>query len=97
VALTSKQRAALRGEAHHLDPMVHVGQQGISDDLIQSLDDALRTHELVKVALTKNAALDVRDAAAQLAGSTKAEVVQTIGRTATLYRKNPDLKKKNKS
>jgi RNA-binding protein len=91
VTLTSKQRAALRGEAHHLNPIVHVGQQGITAEVVRALDDALRTQELVKIQLTKGAALDVREAAADLAAATGAEVVQTIGRTAALYRHNPDL------
>ena len=88
------ERAALRAEAHHLSPTVHVGQHGLSPTLIASLDDTLRTHELVKVKLGKNADLKARDAAGQLAAATKSEVIQVIGHTATFYRENPDLKKK---
>ena len=50
--LTSKQRALLRSEAHHLSATVHVGHQGVTRALSQALDDALRTHELVKVSST---------------------------------------------
>ncbi len=92
--LTSKERATLRGEAHHLDPLVHVGKEGISDALLASLDDALRTHELVKVQLTKSADLDAKDAARRLADAMDADVVQVIGRTTTLYRENPELERK---
>ena len=92
--LTDEERAELRAEAHHLTPMVHVGHQGLTDALRQTLDDALRTHELVKVKLGKAADLKPKDAAGQLAGATKSEVIQVIGRTATFYRENPDLKKK---
>ena len=88
------ERAALRAEAHHLSPTVHVGQHGLSPTLITSLDDTLRTHELVKVKLGKNADLKGKEAAGQLAAATKSEVIQVIGHTATLYRENPDLKKK---
>ena len=88
------ERAALRAEAHHLSPTVHVGQHGLSPTLITSLDDTLRTHELVKVKLGKNADLKAKDAAGQLAAATKSEVIQVIGHTATFYRENPDLKKK---
>ena len=59
------------------------------------VDDALRTHELVKIQFTKTAALDVRDAANELANGLSADVVQVIGRTATLYRENPELKRKD--
>ena len=92
--LSSKERAELRAEAHHLDPLVHVGHQGLTDAVRDTLDDALRTHELVKVALTKNAAIDPKDAAHQLAGATGSDVVQVIGRTTTLYRHNPELDRK---
>jgi RNA-binding protein len=94
MTLSSKERAALRAEAHHLSPIVHVGHQGLTDALRQTLDDALRTHELVKVALTKSTDVSAKDAARQLAEQLGAEVVQTIGRTCTLYRENPDLERK---
>jgi RNA-binding protein len=55
--MKGSDRAALRAEAHHLDPTVHVGQHGITPAVIGSLDDALRTHELVKVKLGKGAEL----------------------------------------
>jgi RNA-binding protein len=93
--LSSKERAALRGEAHHLRAVVHVGQHGLTESARQTVDDALRTHELVKIQLTKNADVAVRDAANDLAATLDADVVQVIGKTATLYRENPDLVRKN--
>jgi RNA-binding protein len=92
--ISSKERAELRAEAHHLSPLVHVGHQGLTDALMQTLDDALRTHELVKVALAKTTDVKPKDASHQLAERLGADVVQTIGRTCTLYRHNPDLKRK---
>jgi RNA-binding protein len=94
MTLSSKERAALRAEAHHLHPIVHVGHQGLTDALRQALDDALRTHELVKVALAKSTDASAKDASHQLAEQLGADVVQTIGRTCTLYRENPDLERK---
>jgi RNA-binding protein len=91
--MKGRERAGLRAEAHHLSPTVHVGKDGISPALTKSLDDTLRTHELVKVKLGKNADVKPKDAAADLAQATKSEVIQVIGRTATFYRENPDLKK----
>ena len=93
--ISSKQRAELRAEAHHLTATVHVGHQGVTDALVQSLDDALRTHELVKIQFGKNADVEVRDAANELAAAMSADVVQVIGKTATLYRHNPELKRKD--
>lgn len=94
MTLTGKEKAALRAEAHHLTAIVHVGKEGLTRSLIQSLDDALRTHELVKIQLGKTLELTTRDAAHALANEAAAEVVQVIGRTVTLYRENPDLKRK---
>jgi RNA-binding protein len=93
--MKGSERAELRAEAHHLQPTVHVGQHGITPSLITSLDDALRTHELVKVKLGKTVEVKPRDAAGEIAAATASEVVQVIGRTATFYRENPDLKRKN--
>ena len=94
MTLSSRERAELRAEAHHLHPLVHVGHHGLTDALRQTLDDALRTHELVKVALTRSTDVSAKDAAHQLAEQLGADVVQTIGRTCTLYRENPDLERK---
>ena len=91
--LTSKQRAALRAEAHHLTATVHVGHQGLSETLRASLDDALRTKGLVKIQFSKNADVDVKDAANTLATALGADVVQVIGRTATLFREKPEEEK----
>jgi RNA-binding protein len=92
--MKGSERAELRAEAHHLDATVHVGQHGITPSLVASLDDALRTHELVKVKLGKTVETEPRDAAGELASATGSEVVQVIGRTATFYRNNPDIKRK---
>jgi RNA-binding protein len=94
MTLSSKERAELRAEAHHLSPAVHVGHQGLTDTLLQTLDDTLRTRELVKVALSRTTDVSAKDAAHQLAQRMGADVVQTIGRTVTLFRENPDLKRK---
>jgi RNA-binding protein len=95
--LSSKERAALRAEAHHLSAAVHVGQHGITDTVRQTIDDALRTRELVKIQFTKNADTNAKEAANNLAASLKANVVQVIGNTATLFRENPDLPRKDGS
>ena len=92
--MKGRERAELRAEAHHLDPTVQVGQHGLTPTLINSLDDALRTRELVKVKLGVKGELKPKDVANSLALATGAAVVQVIGRTATLFRENPDLQKK---
>ena len=95
--LSSKDRAALRAHAHHLDVMVHVGHHGVTDAVRQTLDDALRTHELVKIQISKNADASAKDVANDLAKQLDADVVQAIGRTATLFRLNPELEQKRRA
>jgi RNA-binding protein len=92
--LSGRDRADLRAEAHHLTALVHVGQHGLSPTVIQALDEALRTRELVKVQLGRNADVSVKDASGELAAATGSEVVQVIGKTATFYRENPELPRK---
>lgn len=88
--LTSKQRAFLRSLGNELEPIIQVGKGGISDNLIQQVDDALEARELVKGRILKNAAEDVRDAAEYLAEATDAEVVQVIGNIFLLYRQRTE-------
>jgi RNA-binding protein len=92
--LKGKERAELRSEAHHLSPTVHVGQHGLTPSLVGALDDALRTRELVKVKLGNMDDVKPKEIANSLATATNSAVVQVIGRTATLFRENPDLDKK---
>ena len=93
--MQSKERANLRGEAHHLQPLVHVGHQGVTDSVVQAMDDLLRTRELVKVDVSRNLEAPVREIARALAEATGAEVVQVIGRKVTIFRENPELEWKD--
>ncbi len=94
--MKGRERAELRAEAHHLNPTVHVGQHGLTPALIGSLDDALRTRELVKVKLGNKDDVKAKDLANSLALATNSAVVQVIGRTATFFRENPDLKRQTR-
>jgi RNA-binding protein len=94
MSMTGKERAELRAEAHALKALVHIGQHGMTPAVIQTLDDALRTKELVKVQLGKPVDIPAREAAASLAEAVGAEIIQVIGKTATLFRENPDLPRK---
>ncbi|HEX2572415.1 MAG TPA: ribosome assembly RNA-binding protein YhbY [Polyangia bacterium] len=92
--MTGKQRRYLRGLGHHLDPVVHMGKEGLTEGLMQALDAALTQHELIKVRLGE-AAGDARHGIAEaLAEAVTAELVQVLGRTLLLYRrreKDPEI------
>ena len=79
MAITSKQRAQLRGMAMELDTIIQVGKGGINDALVASVNDALRARELVKGRVLENSMLTAREACDQLAELCKAEQVQVIG------------------
>ncbi|MCL2488570.1 MAG: ribosome assembly RNA-binding protein YhbY [Oscillospiraceae bacterium] len=87
--LTSKQRAFLRGLANTADPILHTGKSGISDTVIKQADDALTARELIKGRVLEASPVPVREMAQQIAEAVKAELVQVIGRTFVLYRRNP--------
>ncbi len=93
MALTSKQTRHLRALGHHLDPVVHLGKDGITDGLHKAIDQALTDHELVKVKLNPEAPEDRFEAADAVAARLKADVAQVLGRTFLLYRKHPQQPK----
>lgn len=84
--LTSKQRAQLRSLATNLDTIVHVGKDGIGDNLIKQVNDALEARELIKGRVLENSLLTAREAAEELAVAARCEVVQVIGSKFVLYR-----------
>jgi RNA-binding protein len=88
--LTGKQRRHLRALAHPLKPLVQVGKGGIDDGLIAAVDQALADHELIKVKVGENAAMDRHEVAEQLAGKTNSQVAQVLGNTVLLYRPDPE-------
>lgn len=90
MAISSKFRAALRAQAHHLSATVHAGRQGVIPALVRSLDDALRTRSLVKVQFGPEVGLSAKRSAPELAGRVGAEVVQVIGHRATFFREIPE-------
>jgi RNA-binding protein len=92
ITLKGKQKKYLRGLGHHLEPVVFVGREGLSDNLFQSVQDALKTRELIKIKLGQNCAVPKKEAASQLAETSGAALVQLIGKTILLYQPNKDLK-----
>lgn len=86
--MTSKQRSNLRSLANALEPSATIGKGGMTDNVAKQISDALEAHELVKVQVLSNADFTARDAADDIAKSTRSEVVQVMGSKITLYRKS---------
>lgn len=91
--LTSKQRAQLRGLANALDTIVHVGKDGIGENLLKQVEDALVARELIKCKALENSELSPREAADALAKATRADVIQVIGTKFVLFRQSHDKEK----
>lgn len=84
--MTSKQRAYLRGLANTMEPIVHVGKDGVNDNMVKQLSDALEARELVKGTVLQNSPLTAHEAIAELCEGTGAEPVQCIGNRFVVYR-----------
>ena len=86
--LNSKQRAFLRSKANSEEPVRHLGKGGLAEPLLRQAEDALAARELIKGKVLETAPFSSREAAEQVAQAVCAEVVQVIGRTFVLYRRN---------
>jgi len=91
--LKGSQRKYLRAQAHHLNPLVIIGTKGVTDNLIGSVDLALKDHELIKIKFSefKEAKKEISE---DMAKATKSEVVGIIGNIAILYRRQQDPEKR---
>lgn len=86
--MTSKERAQLRAKANPLEPIIQIGKDGISDNLIVQADDALDARELIKIRVhLETAPESPREFANKLAEKLGAEVIQVIGGVIVIYRK----------
>lgn len=84
--LDSRQRKQLKAAAHHLNPVVRIGQNGLTEGVIGETDHSLELHELIKVHVQRGDRQERGALIARLAEATAAEVVSTIGKVGILYR-----------
>ncbi len=95
--MNSKERAALRAAANPLEPIFQIGKEGISENLISQLDDALDARELFKIRVhLETSPKKPRELADELQSLLGAEVIQVIGGVIVLYRKADEEKIKAK-
>ncbi len=85
--MTSKERAALRARANSLEPIIQIGKEGISDNLISQIDDALDARELIKIRVhLETAPKTPKELSYELARALDAQIVQVIGGILVVYR-----------
>ena len=90
IQLTGKQNRFLRGLGHGLKPFVMIGKHHLSEEVVKATNEALETHELIKVKIQDGCLENRKIVAVELAAATGAAVVQVIGKNFLLYRQSED-------
>jgi RNA-binding protein len=93
MTLSEKQKKHLRRLAHPMNPIVMLGNAGLTDAVVSELERALSDHELVKVSARVGDRQARNDALASLAARTSSELVQRIGHVGVFYRRRAELPK----
>ncbi|MGL5415201.1 MAG: ribosome assembly RNA-binding protein YhbY [Clostridium sp.] len=92
--LKGKERAYLRKLAHGIDPIFQIGKNGIEDNFLTQIREALEARELIKIKVLENSGLDTREASDTICRAVNAEGVQSIGNKIVIYKeskKNPKI------
>lgn len=93
MGLTSKQVKQLKKEAHHLNPILQIGKNGINDNFITQVDDALNKRELIKISVLQNSPFDKDTLAETIESKTQSDIVTIIGNTIIVYRESKENKR----
>lgn len=91
--MNSKKRAFLKKLAHSIDPIVRIGKDGITENLIKSIDEAIDSRELIKVKILQNCEIDKKEIYARFIEMRNFEVVDIIGRIIILFKENKEKPK----
>ena len=86
--LTSKQRSYLRGLANHVEAVFQIGKSGLTPKVTAAVSESLEKRELIKITVLNNCDEAPKDIADTLAGRTRSDVVQVIGKKIVLYRES---------
>lgn len=92
MALTTKYKQQLRAQAHKLKPVVLIGGNGLTNAVENEIDRALYDHELIKIRIASEDREERRQIFQETCDKLNVELVQVIGKTAVLYRKNKEKK-----
>lgn len=93
MTLTSKQRAYLKSLAMNIDVILHIGKASLTDEVINAVNEAFNTRELIKIGVLKNCIDDPKLIAEAIAENTGSIVVQVIGKKIVLYKRDRDNQK----
>jgi RNA-binding protein len=88
--LTPAERRALRTRAHHLQPVVMIGEAGLTPAVLNEIDVNLKSHELVKIRVLGDGRQHRKELIHEICRTLKADAVQQIGKMLVVYRPRPD-------
>ena len=88
MALTSKQRATLRGLANKTETIFQIGKGGVTEAVVRQAEQAIAVRELIKLRVLETALMTAREACTVLCEELNAEPVQVIGTRFVIYRRN---------
>ena len=88
--LTGKQKRYLRSLAVNEKALFQIGKEGLSLNLFESINQALKARELVKISILKTCDEDINELVVDICANTKAELVQVIGKTVVLYKQSKE-------
>ncbi|MDB4972588.1 MAG: RNA-binding protein [Myxococcaceae bacterium] len=87
--LSGKQKRFLRAEAHGLDPVVMIGKEGLTPTVVEAVQAALLSHELIKVRVLDSSPIEQREVSERLPAQTRSELAGEVGRVLILYKRHP--------
>lgn len=90
--LTGKQRSYLKSMANKMDPLFQIGKNGITENFVEQVKEALETRELIKIKVLNNSMLEADDVSKELCQRAEAEFVQSIGNKIVIYKESEENK-----
>lgn len=86
--ITSKQRSYLRSLANNMNPIFQVGKEGIEDNFLKQVQDALEAREIIKISVLNNSGINAREASDMICEELGCEGIQAIGNKVVLYKRS---------
>lgn len=90
-AISAHDIRELKSQIHHLKPVVIIGNNGLTDAVVQEIDRALTDHELIKVRANVENSEELTQVAEEICKKTDSTLIQTIGHIIAIYRKNTQV------
>ena len=92
--ISKKDKFRLRALANTLKPIVIIGKDGLSENSIIAIKDAIRTHELIKVSMLKTyEGLSTKEMGELVCSTIDADLIFVVGRVFVIYKKNKEINK----